>query len=103
MSAVRDRARLAGYLARRAQAALLTVFGAILLLFLLVRFVPGDFASIMLGPRATPELRAQLIERMGLDRSLLQQVWLFVSHAAVGDFGEDVISRRPILDLLLEV
>jgi len=103
MSAGRDRARLAGYLARRVQAALLTVFGAILLLFLLIKFVPGDFASIMLGPRATPELRAQLIERMGLDRSLLEQIWLFVSHAAVGDFGEDVISRRPILALLLEV
>lgn len=103
MSAVRDRARLAGFLARRVQAALLTVFGAMLLLFLLIKFVPGDFASVLLGPRATPELRAQITQQMGLDKSLIEQIWLFVSHAAVGDFGEDVISRRPILTMVLEV
>ncbi len=103
MSVGRDRARLAGFLARRAQAALLTALGAILLLFLLIKFVPGDFASILLGPRATPELRAQIAQQMGLDRSLLEQIWLFVSRAVVGDFGEDVISRRPILVILLEV
>jgi peptide/nickel transport system permease protein len=65
--------------------------------------VPGDFASVMLGPRATPELRAQITHEMGLDRSLFEQLWLFVSKAVTGNFGEDVISHRPILDIVLDV
>lgn len=90
------------FLGARLQSAILTVVGATALLFVLVRLVPGDFASVMLGPRATPELRAQIEAEMGLDRSLPVQAWLFLSRAATGDFGTDVVSRRPILDIVLE-
>ncbi len=94
---------VARLIAGRLATIILTLVGAAFLLFLMVRMVPGDFASIMLGPRATPELRAQLIQQMGLDRSLPEQLWLFLSRAAVGDFGEDIISHRPILSIILEV
>ncbi len=91
------------FLALRLGAALLTMAGAILLLFVLTQFVPGDLITIMLGPRVTPELREAFAERMGLDKSLLERMWLFFSHAAVGDFGTDVISSRPIREIVLEV
>ncbi|MGE3877345.1 MAG: ABC transporter permease, partial [Parvibaculaceae bacterium] len=58
----------AKFIATRLAAAILTMAGAMLLLFMLMKFVPGDLITIMLGPRATPELRAAYIERMGLDR-----------------------------------
>jgi peptide/nickel transport system permease protein len=77
--------------------------GAILLLFILIQFVPGDLITIMLGPRVTPELRAAFAERMGLDKSVLERLWLFFSHAARGDFGSDVLSSRPIGDIILDV
>jgi len=80
-----------------------TLLGAVVLLFLLVRLVPGDFATVMLGPRATPALRAQITHDMGLDRNIVEQLWLFVSHAVTGNFGQDVISHRPILDMVLDV
>jgi peptide/nickel transport system permease protein len=80
-----------------------TMAGAIVLLFVLIQFVPGDLVSIMLGPRATPELRAAFAERMGLNEPVLERLWLFFSNAARGDFGDDVISNRPISDIILEV
>ena len=77
--------------------------GAILLLFIIIQFVPGDLVTIMLGPRATPQLREAFAERMGLDRSVLERLWLFFFHAVRGDFGSDVLSNRPIGDIILEV
>jgi len=82
---------------------MLTMAGAILLLFVLMQFVPGDLISIMLGPRVTPELRQAFTERMGLDRPIPERLWLFFSNAVRGDFGTDVVSHRPIIDIVLEV
>jgi peptide/nickel transport system permease protein len=91
------------FIGLRIASALLTMAGAILLLFMMIQFVPGDLITIMLGPRVTPELRATFAERMGLDRPILERLWLFFSHAATGDFGTDVISSRPIRDVVFEV
>lgn len=95
--------RTAAFIASRLVSMVLTIAGATLLLFLMVRLVPGDFASVMLGPRATPELRAQITQAMGLDRSIPEQLWLFFSRIASGDFGVDVVSHRPILDIVTDV
>lgn len=100
---IRSPGAVAGFIATRLVSVILTLVGAAALLFLMVRFVPGDFASVMLGPRATPELRAVISHEMGLDRPLPIQLGLFLMHAATGNFGEDVISHRPILDIVLEV
>ena len=94
---------LGRFIAQRLAAALLTLGGAILFLFVIIQFVPGDLVSILLGPRATPQMRAEFAERMGLDRSVPEQVWLFFSRAVTGNLGEDPISHRPILDMILEV
>jgi peptide/nickel transport system permease protein len=94
---------LGKFILQRLAAAVLTLAGAILFLFVIIQFVPGDLVSILLGPRATPEMRAQFAERMGLDRSIPEQIWLFFSRAASGDLGADVVTRRPILHMLLEV
>lgn len=95
--------RTLAFIASRLASVVLTIAGATLLLFLMVRLVPGDFTSVMLGPRATPELRTQITHDMGLDRSMIEQLWLFASRAATGNFGEDVVSHRPILDIVLDV
>jgi len=96
-------ARFLAFLWYRAATGVLTVCGAVALLFALIQFVPGDLASILYGPRATPELRAALAQRMGQDQSVPWQLWRFLSSAARGDFGTDVISGRPILEEILEV
>lgn len=81
----------------------LTIVGAVTGVFLLMQFVPGDLATVVLGTRATPELRAAFAEQMGLDQPVPVQLWMFLTAMFQGDFGTDVISGRPILDLILEV
>jgi peptide/nickel transport system permease protein len=94
---------LARFVLQRLAASLLTLAGAIALLFVIIQFVPGDLAGILLGPRATPEIRAEFAARMGLDRSIPEQIWLFFSNALTGNLGTEVVSNRPILDVMLEV
>jgi peptide/nickel transport system permease protein len=83
--------------------AALTIVGAVTGVFLLMQFVPGDLATVVLGTRATPELRAAFAEQMGLDQPVPVQLWMFLKAMAQGDFGTDVISGRSILDLIFEV
>ncbi len=94
---------LGRFILQRLSASVLTMAGAILFLFVIIQFVPGDMISILLGPRATPEMRAEFTARMGLDRSIPEQVWIFFSRAITGDLGANPINHRPILDMLLEV
>jgi peptide/nickel transport system permease protein len=91
------------FILRRLTATVLTVVGAVAALFLLIQFVPGDLASVLLGPRATPALREMITAKMGLNEPFVVRLWIFLSNAAQGDFGSDVISGRPISDIILEV
>ncbi len=90
------------YAIKRCLLALLILFVVMLAMYAMVFLVPGDPASIALGPRATPELKQQLIERMGLDQPILSQVYHFFYNAVTGDLGYDVWSKRPVLAEILE-
>jgi peptide/nickel transport system permease protein len=90
------------YTARRLGLALVIMLLAMTILFSLVYLVPGDPASIALGPRATPEMREALRAKMGLDQPILVQLWNFVAHAAQGDLGIDVWSNRSVGRIVAE-
>ena len=66
------------------------------LMFCMIHLVPGDPARIMLGPRATPEMIADISIRMGLDQPLIIQLMTFLGNIFKGDLGMDVISNRPV-------
>lgn len=87
---------------RRLGLSLLIVALAVSLLFGMIHLIPGDPASVILGPRATPELRAELNERMGLDQPVVIQLGRFIGNVARGDLGEDPFSRRPVKDIVFE-
>lgn len=91
------------YAIKRIGLALLIVIVVMLAMYAMVFLVPGDPASLALGPRATPELKQELMTRMGLDQPLYMQVWNFFRNAATGDLGYDVWSRRPVTDMIREV
>ncbi len=59
------------YAIKRILLAVLILFVVMLAMYAMVFLVPGDPATVALGPRATPELKRQLIERMGLDQPIL--------------------------------
>ncbi|MFO1056908.1 MAG: ABC transporter permease [Dongiaceae bacterium] len=96
-------ASLWGYAASRLVTTLMVIVGAIALLFVVTLFVPGDLATALLGPRASPAMVAAFAHRMGLDLPVHERLWVFFSQVLQGDLGTDVVSGRPILDMVLEV
>ena len=92
-----------GYAIKRVGLALLILCLVMIAMYGMVFLVPGDPASIALGPRATPELKELLRVRMGLDQPVLVQIWWFFAAALQGDLGIDVWSKRPVFDQIIEV
>lgn len=88
------------FLISRATQALLTLVIVSLLVFVLSR-VSGNPAYTMLSMDATIEERQEFIKRMGLDRSLAHQYWVFLSNAALGDFGESLRARVPAIEVVI--
>ena len=78
----------------------MSVFGAMLLIFVLVSLVPGDPATALLGPLATPEYARRFIVEMGLDQPVYVRLWRFFSHALTGDLGTDVVSGRSVSSIV---
>lgn len=68
--------------------------GVMVVAFLLVRLVPGDPATGILGAKATPAAVAALREQLHLDQSLPEQFWLYISHLVQGDLGHSVIRQQ---------
>jgi peptide/nickel transport system permease protein len=90
------------YSIRRLALTLLILLVTMTLLFSMVYLVPGDPASIALGPRATAAMKAAFRERMGLDDPLVVQLWNFLTHVLRGDLGVDVWSNRSVAIIVLE-
>ena len=65
--------------------------------FTLIRMVPGDPVLNLLGERGgTEEQVAEMKQKLGLDKSLPEQYFLFAKNALRGDLGISVISQRPV-------
>lgn len=90
------------YAVKRVGLAFVILITVMVAMYAMVFLIPGDPASIALGPRASPELKELLRERMGLDQPVVAQIWHFLYNAATGDLGYDVWSRRPVMDQILE-
>lgn len=73
-----------------------------LLLFTMIYLIPGDPAAVALGPRATDAMREALRVKMGLDQPIWVQFWNFFINAWQGDLGNEVLSDRPVTDVVLE-
>lgn len=97
------RSEAARYALSRFITTILIVLGAMLLLFSLSTLVPGDPATALLGPQATPEYAARFIQEMGLDQPLHVRLFRFFGHALTGDLGVDVISGKSVNSLVWAV
>ncbi|MGH3661611.1 MAG: ABC transporter permease [Micromonosporaceae bacterium] len=67
---------------------------------MLVNLIPGDPATIVMGPRANPELAAQVRHEMGLDQPVWVQVTTFLWDAVRGDLGVDFVSHQAVTQIL---
>jgi peptide/nickel transport system permease protein len=88
------------YFAKRCALALLIVILAVCSLYLMIHAIPGDPASTLLGPRATPEMKAEIIAQLGLDQPIYIQLFNFFADLARGNLGIDIFSQRPVAEIV---
>lgn len=96
------RSSLLLYVGRRALWTLPTLLLVSLLVFVLMRLIPGDPALLILGDGATPEQLAGLRAQYGLDRPLFRQFGIWLGQVVRGDLGQSITSGEAVLPLLLE-
>jgi peptide/nickel transport system permease protein len=84
------------YLLRRGGASLLTALLASILVFLIVRAVPGDVVAQMLGQSGDPGAAKALSAFFGLDQSLWRQYLHWVATALQGDLGNSWVRGQPV-------
>jgi ABC-type dipeptide/oligopeptide/nickel transport system permease component len=89
------------YLGRRLLVTLPTLWLVTLVVFSMVRLLPGDPAETIAGLQATQELVAGLRQELGLDRPLVVQYWRFLEGLARLDLGRSTMSRAPVVQELL--
>ncbi len=78
-----------------------SLIGMSVLIFVLVR-ASGDPVDLMRGPSTTEAEIANIRVQWGLDKSYIEQYWLFVSGMAQGDLGKSLIQRRPVTTMIGE-
>ncbi|MCL4454950.1 MAG: ABC transporter permease [Deinococcus sp.] len=88
------------YTARRLLGLIPVLVGISLLVFMLLHLIPGDPATVLLGERGTVEQIAALKERMGLNKPLLEQYFIFVGQLLRGDLGSSTFSLIPVSEEL---
>ena len=81
----------------------IVLFGVSIIVFLMIRLIPGDAVAIMLGANTeiTPERMAELNRRVGLDRPIVEQYLLWAGAALRGDFGTSLWTGRPVAGEIL--
>jgi len=91
-----------GYLLRRLAYLVPTVVAITVLVFFMIHLIPGNPASAMLGPRATPTRVAALDRLWGLNRPLLSQYWLFMDRLVHGNLGTSLFLHIPVTTLIAQ-
>ena len=91
---------MAQYIARRLVQMIPVIFGITLLLFFMLRLIPGDPASVMLGERATDEAVQRLNHELGLDQPIYVQYGYFLRDLATLNLGTSIKYQVPVVKLL---
>ena len=90
------------FIVRRLLLAIPTLFGVLVVVFLLLYVAPGDPVQEMVGERADPETIARLRKELHLDEPLLNQFTHYTGGVLRGDFGNSYITQRPIIQDIRE-
>jgi ABC-type dipeptide/oligopeptide/nickel transport system permease component len=92
---------MSGYIAKRLGAIVALTFGITVLVFLIIRLIPGDPAIVMLGTNAgDADLVARLHQQLGLDQPIQVQYFRWIGDVLHGDFGYSYGQQQSITSLL---
>ena len=89
------------YLIRRLSQSAFVLVAMAVLVFIGI-YAVGNPVDVLINPEADLAERQATIERLGLDRPLYEQFWLFVTKALQGDLGRSFLHAEPALPLILE-
>ncbi|TIC82343.1 ABC transporter permease subunit [Crenobacter intestini] len=85
------------FILRRLGLLIPTFFGITLLTFGLIRMIPGDPVEVMMGERSLdPQMHAEALHRLGLDKPLYAQYFDYLSNLARGDLGQSLVTRENV-------
>lgn len=90
------------FIASRLLTAVPLLLGVSLVVFALIKLVPGDVAAELAGPLATPDELARIRGQLGLDRSLAEQMITWYGNLLHGDLGQSFLLRRGVTEAILE-
>jgi peptide/nickel transport system permease protein len=90
------------YIMKRLLVAIPVLLGISLIAFFLVRLVPGDTVTAMLGANYNEEQAAVLRAKYGLDQPLIVQYTLWITQVLQGDFGASSFTNQPVLQSIME-
>lgn len=90
------------YIFKRLLISIPVLFGISLVAFFVVRLVPGDTVTAMLGNNYSPELAEEMRERYGLDKPLIVQYMLWLTQVFQGNLGVSSFTNRPVTAIILE-
>jgi ABC-type dipeptide/oligopeptide/nickel transport system permease component len=86
------------YILKRTLFAIVTVFVAITLNFVLFRALPGNAVSGLRCQHCTKQFRESIVKQYGLDKPKLQQYVIYIERLAHGDLGTSIADNRPVWD-----
>ena len=89
------------FLVRRFLITIVTLVAVSIIIFVMAR-VSGDPRTMMLGDFTTEEQYELVGKKLGLDKSYLEQYWIFIKDLAKGDFGRSIKENRPAGDVIWE-
>ncbi|MFC2253715.1 ABC transporter permease [Labrys portucalensis] len=93
---------LALYVARRILWAIPTLLLVAIMVFVLVRLIPGDPAQVALGDNASEAQLEALRIAMGLDKPIVVQFWYWLQHMLRGDLGQSITNGQAVLPLIVD-
>ncbi len=89
------------YFIRRLGQSALVMLAMAVLVFIGISAI-GNPVDVLISPEADLQEQQRTIERLGLDRPLYEQMWLFLSNAFQGDLGRSFVHGEPALKIILD-
>jgi peptide/nickel transport system permease protein len=90
------------FIIRRLVASIPVLLGVVVIVFVIVRVIPGDPCTALLGEKANAERCAQFNERIGLHQPIPVQLGIYLKDVVTLDFGTSTKFGRPVTELLLQ-
>ncbi|MFU2157768.1 MULTISPECIES: ABC transporter permease [Caldisericum] len=90
------------YIIKRLVNILIMLFAVSIIIFLLVRFIPGDPARTMAGEHASKEILEEMRRKWGLDKPIWEQYLIWLRYALMGDFGRSILTHESVLTEIMQ-